>query len=34
MNNVSPKKEPELILQKLCIPVKDQIPDLLAGKNK
>lgn len=34
MNNVSPKKETELILQKLCIPVKDQIPDVLAGKSK
>lgn len=31
---LSPKNKPEHILQKLCIPVKDQIPDVLAGKNK
>lgn len=30
---ISPKRKPELILQKLCIPVKDQILDVLAGKN-
>lgn len=31
-NNISPKRKLELTLQKLCVPVKDQIHDGLAMK--
>ena len=32
-NNINPKRKLELTLQRLCIPVKDQILDVLAGEN-
>lgn len=31
-NNISPRRKLELTLQKLCIPVKDQIYDVLARR--